>query len=321
MGRRSLRIASGTSKIPSRSFGKRLCTASESAGYSRREPRENTGEACRLYSQICIVGVCENPQSCSATGSDKKVQIPCWLDSKRRHYKLRSGNIQAWVKAIIRKEPDVDVHRPPKSIVELLISTAKDEKPQRSVMTSEHAGVVTHIYYGKRPDTASSQGKASFRASSPFSLHDDTTEQDAQLFEYGLWLEHRCVSIHWRQEIRKAIDLCDRECLSLEFARKRPISWWLENNVTEGVALTLCNSVKRWRDWRSAEAGKDRKVQRIVNAIGMDEHTVITVSTEQPVDDIFCDLPMIEPNAYDTGLPFGDGNDGLQQHDEAQSET
>lgn len=33
MGRRSLRITSGTSKIPSRSFGERLRTTSESAGY------------------------------------------------------------------------------------------------------------------------------------------------------------------------------------------------------------------------------------------------------------------------------------------------
>ena len=188
-------------------------TANMSRRYANTLNSADTGEACRLYSQICTVWACENPQSCSATGNDKKVQIPCWLDSKRRHYKLRSGIIQAWVEAIIRKEPDVDVHRPPKSIAELLLSTAKDEKPpsQRPVTTSEHAGVVNHFYYGKRPDTASSQGNASFRASSPFILYDDATEQDAQLFEYGLWLEHRCVSIHWRQEIRKAIDLCDRE--------------------------------------------------------------------------------------------------------------
>ncbi|KAN0069738.1 hypothetical protein V8E54_012044 [Elaphomyces granulatus] len=66
----------------------------------------------------------------SATDSDKKVQIPCWLDSKRQHYKLPSGIIQAWVEAITRKEPDVDVYRRPKSVVELLTSTAKNEKPQ-----------------------------------------------------------------------------------------------------------------------------------------------------------------------------------------------
>jgi hypothetical protein len=131
--------------------------------------------------------------------------------------KLRSGIIQAWVEAITRKEPNVDVHRPPiaKAIVELLTSTAKKEKPQHPAATSEHGGkwVVNYnnnnIYYGKRPDTASSQCKtnSSLRASSPFSLHDDAVEQGAQLFEYGLWLEHRCISQHWRKEIWKAIEL------------------------------------------------------------------------------------------------------------------
>ncbi|KAN0075812.1 hypothetical protein V8E54_007082 [Elaphomyces granulatus] len=110
---------------------------------------------------------------------------------------------QRQVEAITRKEPDVDVHRPPKAIVELLTSTAKNEKPQHPVATSEHdgKGVVNYnnnIYYGKRPDTASSQDKthSSLRASSPFSLHDDAMEQDAQLSEYGLWPEHRFISRH-----------------------------------------------------------------------------------------------------------------------------
>ena len=296
-------------------------TANMTRRYANVLDSADTGEACRIYSQICAVWGCDNPQSCSATGSDRKMRIPCWLDSKRRHYKLRSGIIQAWVEAIMRKEADVDIHRPPKSIVELLTSTAKEEKPQRPVTTSEHSGTVTNIYYGNRPDTASSKAsRSSLRASSPFSLHDDSVEQDAQLFEYGLWLEHRCVSRHWRQEIRKAIELCDRECLCLEFARKRPISWWLGKDVKEGVALMLCNSVKRWRDWRSAEADKIRKVQRI-NAIGTDEYKVITISSEPSVDDPFPGLPAIDPYMYDTELlPLNDDIDRLQQHEEAQSE-
>jgi hypothetical protein len=53
----------------------------------------------------------------------------------------------------------------------------------------------------------------------------------------------------------------------------------------------------------------------------MDEYKVITISSEPSVDDLFPGLPMIEPYMYDTELlPFSDGIDGLQQHDEAQSE-
>jgi len=101
----------------------------------------------------------------------------------------------------------------------------------------------------------------------------------------------------------------------LEFARKRPLNWWLDKGIKEGVALMLCNSVKRWRDWRSAEAGKSRKVERVVNAIGMDEYRVITVCpSEKPVDDLLPDLPMLGPlpYMYDTELlPFSDDIDGL----------
>ena len=110
----------------------------------------------------------------------------------------------------------------------------------------------------------------------------------------------------------------------LEFARKKPLNWWLDQGIKEGVALMLCNSVKRWRDWRSAEAGKSRKVERVVNAIGMDEYRVITVCpSEKPVDDLLPDLPMLGPlpYMYDTELlPFSDDIDGLQRHDEAQSD-
>jgi hypothetical protein len=68
-------------------------------------------------------------QNCSATGSDKKVQIVGWITNASTSHKLRSGIIQAWVEAITQEEPDVDVHRPPKAIVELLTSTAKNENP------------------------------------------------------------------------------------------------------------------------------------------------------------------------------------------------
>jgi hypothetical protein len=292
--------------------------------YSREMKSAERGESCRLFSQITAVWRCDNPQSCSASGSDKKVSVPCWTDSKRQHYKLRTNMIHSWIEAIIRKEPNVDIHRPPKSVVDALTAEKLNRQLTASDPYSKSSGVVNNIYYGKRPDTASSQSKAhsTLRYSSPFSLYDDTAEHDVQLFEYGLWLEHKCQSQYWRKEIRKAIDLCDREVLCLEFARKRPLSWWLTHDVKEGVALMFCKSVKRWRDWRSLEVGKVRKVQKVVNAAGIDEYKVITVCLfEEPANDQLPDLPMMEGSLYDIGLiPFSDDGDRLQQHEEAVEE-
>ena len=278
------------------------CASSNMFRELEREMESEKGEACRLFTEISAVWRCDNPHNCSASGNDRKKAIPCWTDSKRQHYKLLSPLIHVWVDAILQKVPGVNVHQPPQSVIDLL--TAKAEKPPQHPLatprSSTSAGVkpiVNNIFYGERrsqlADAADTQiGSASLHkiskaatpaklpASSPFRVHESKFEHDTLLHEYGFWLEHRCFSQHWRHEVRKAIDICDTECLRLEYARKKPLDWWQERGIKEGVARMFCDDVKEWRNWRTAENGKIKKVQ-VSDLIGVGNYVMIVDPEEE----------------------------------------
>jgi len=205
--------------------------------------------------------------------------------------------IHMWVEAIRRKEPGVNVHQPPSSVIDLLTV----ERSNRSAITNNKesdnnnraSGIVNNIYYGHRPETAasfSSQRPATaLPSSSPFQVSDPRPAPDTLLHEYGFWLEYRCDSQHWRNEIRKAIALCNAECLMLDYAMKMPLTWWEERHIKVGIARMLCDNVKKWRNWRTAQAGKIRKVQVSDNEYYLatdKEYSVITVDIpkEKPAD-------------------------------------
>lgn len=242
--------------------------SSASANMARaldQELETNKGESCSLFAQINAIWRCDNPQTCSAPGNDKKRSGPCWTDSKHQHYKLISPMLLKWVEAIVRKEPGVDVYKPPQSVLDLLTAVKPEKRQPPPVPAS--SGVVNHHYYGKRPGTAASDktprkdSPGNSLLSPPFRVHEARAIHDSLLREYGLWLQYHCSLEAWREGFCKAVNVCEKAFLRLEHARKKPLEWWHGNGIPEGIARMFCEDVKEWGKWRIAPNGMIRKVE------------------------------------------------------------
>jgi len=51
-------------------------------------------------------------------------------------------------------------------------------------------------------------------------------------------------SQEWKDDIWYAVRLCQNERLRLDYARKKLLSWWIENGVKEGIARMFCDDVR-----------------------------------------------------------------------------
>lgn len=49
-------------------------------------------------------------------------------------------------------------------------------------------------------------------------LSDNTIRSFRPFREYGLWLQYHCSSQAWREEFKKAVDVCEKAFLRLEYA-------------------------------------------------------------------------------------------------------
>lgn len=121
-------------------------------------------------------------------------------------------------------------------------------------------------------------------------------QHDVVLRQYCLWLQYHCSSQRWRQEIRKAADVCETRFLPLEYAIKKPLEWWLERGVKEGIARMFCDDVKIWRNWRIAGDGRIKKVEAINSPDRQSQMYHVTI-VYPPAE-----MPLILPNSRFPGL-------------------
>jgi hypothetical protein len=121
-------------------------------------------------------------------------------------------------------------------------------------------------------------------------------QHDLVLRQYCLWLQYHCSSQRWRQEIRKAADVCETRFLPLEYAIKKPLEWWLERGVKEGIARMFCDDVKIWRNWRIAGDGRIKKVEAINSPDRQSQMYHVTI-VYPPAE-----MPLILPNSRFPGL-------------------
>jgi hypothetical protein len=60
-------------------------------------------------------------------------------------------------------------------------------------------------------------------------------------------LEEKVWSEAWKEGIRMAVCLCIDRQLYLSLAKKKPLSWWEENGITEGIAKAFCNFTRAFK--------------------------------------------------------------------------
>ena len=82
--------------------------------------------------------------------------------------------------------------------------------------------------------------------SSPCSV-GECTGIELTLFEYGIWLQGNVVSDRWKEDYRRAVCLCMDQRLYLSLAKRKPLSWWKENGVTEGIAKAFCKFIQAFK--------------------------------------------------------------------------
>ncbi len=161
-------------------------------------------------------------------------------------------DIQEWCDALLRKTEGVTTNSPPQSLINRLenralkSATSQASRFSESVITAtSNPPVINNIYtidHRDRPRTPKNS-TATLPASSPIFVEGDVCHDDV-LWEYGFWHEQRVRSQEWKDDIWYAVRLCQNECLRLDYARKKLLSWWIENGVKEGIARMFCDDVR-----------------------------------------------------------------------------
>jgi hypothetical protein len=75
----------------------------------------------------------------------------------------------------------------------------------------------------------------------------ECTGIEIALFEYGVWLQGYVVSEEWKEDYRRAVCLYIDQRLYLGIAQKKPLSWWKENGVIEGIAKAFCKFIEAFK--------------------------------------------------------------------------
>ena len=180
---------------------------------------------------------------------------------------------------------------PPQSLINRLENRASKpaaSKFSESVITpTAIPPVVNNIYtidpYG-RPKTPNDTAAAP-STSSPIFMEGDICHDDI-LCKYGLWHEQRVSSKLWKNQIRNAVKVCYDEYLCLEYARKKPLSWWVEKGIKEGIARMFCDHVTifKWEKEKGWVRPKPTVKQRFVNWMDHTLETSSFVSIDSVVD-------------------------------------
>jgi hypothetical protein len=185
----------------------------------------------------------------------------CWRNSAHRHFKMLVPDVSEWCEAVTLGIEGVTPNRPPQSLVDRLesraVKTTARKLPSGEASTSSNINNSIINVYGAgdtdretrntRHTTPKSAAVADGQPMSSPCCVGECTGIELTLFEYGIWLQGNVVSDGWKEDYRKAACLCIDQRLYLSLAKKKPLSWWKENGVTEGIAKAFCKFIQAFK--------------------------------------------------------------------------